>query len=151
MKNLSFIKDIFKGMCIGAGAILPGISSGVLCVIFGIYDKLVDSVLGLFHNFKKNFLFLLPIGIGGIIGVILLGNLLEFFFSKFPMPTKYAFIGLILGSVPLLLHKIHTKRAFHKHYIIYAFVSFGVGLLMVLIENYIETSSLLTFNMNCLP
>ena len=38
-----------KGIAIGAGAILPGISSGVLCVIFGIYEKLLDSIL----NFLK--------------------------------------------------------------------------------------------------
>lgn len=145
---MNFIKGIFKGICIGAGAILPGISSGVLCVIFGIYDKLVDSLLGLFHDFKKNFLFLLPIGIGGITGIILLGNLLEFFFSTYPMPTKYAFIGLILGSTPLLLQKIHTHRSFHKHYIVYAFIAFGIGLLMVLLENYIETSTLFTGNID---
>ncbi len=34
------------GILIGAGAILPGISSGVLCVVFGIYDRLIESVLG---------------------------------------------------------------------------------------------------------
>ncbi len=148
MKSLNFVKDIFKGICIGAGAILPGISSGVLCVIFGIYDKLVESVLGLFHHFKKNFLFLLPLGIGGVIGIVLLGNLLEFFFSTYPMPTKYAFIGLILGSIPLLVQKIHTYRSFHKHYIIYAIIAFGIGLLMVLLENHIETSMFFTENIN---
>lgn len=148
MKSLNFIKDIFKGICIGAGAILPGISSGVLCVIFGIYDKLVDSVLGLFHNFKKNFSFLLPLGIGGIIGIVLLGNLLEFFFRTYPMPTKYAFIGLILGSIPLLIQKIHMNRSFHKHYIIYAIIAFGIGLFMVLLEEYIETSTLFTTSTN---
>lgn len=148
MKSLNFIKDIFKGICIGAGAILPGISSGVLCVIFGIYDKLVDSVLGLFHNFKKNFLFLLPLGIGGIIGIVLLGNLLEFFFRTYPMPTKYAFIGLILGSIPLLIQKIHMNRSFHKHYIIYTIIAFGIGLLMILLEKYIENSMFFTASIN---
>ena len=115
MENLKFIKNIFKGICIGAGAILPGISSGVLCVIFGIYDKLIESILGLFHNFKKNFLFLLPIGIGGIIGIILLGNVLKFFFHAYPMPTKYTFMGLILGSIPLLIKKIHTHQNFREY------------------------------------
>jgi len=61
---MDFINRFLKGTAIGAGAILPGISSGVLCVIFGIYQKLVDSVLGIFKDFKKNFIFLLPIGIG---------------------------------------------------------------------------------------
>ena len=40
------------GIFIGAGAILPGISSGVLCVIFGIYDKLINCILGFFKNIK---------------------------------------------------------------------------------------------------
>lgn len=148
MENLKFIKNIFKGICIGAGAILPGISSGVLCVIFGIYDKLIESILGLFHNFKKNFLFLLPIGIGGIIGIILLGNILEFFLHAYSMPTKYAFMGLILGSIPLLIKKIHTHQNFRIHYLIYTIIAFGIGLLMVLLENYIETTVAFTPNID---
>ena len=51
---MDFLLSTLKGCLIGAGAILPGISSGVICVIFGIYEKLVDSVLGIFKDFKKN-------------------------------------------------------------------------------------------------
>lgn len=57
------IKSILVGVLLGAGAILPGVSSGVLCVILGIYDKLINSLFGLFKNFKKNFLYILPIAI----------------------------------------------------------------------------------------
>ena len=49
------IKNFFIGILIGGGAILPGISSGVLCVIFGIYEKLLDSILNFFKDIKKNF------------------------------------------------------------------------------------------------
>ena len=42
---MNYILNFCIGILIGAGAILPGISSGVLCVIFGIYEKLVNSVL----------------------------------------------------------------------------------------------------------
>ena len=111
---LKFLKSCLQGICIGAGAILPGISSGVLCVIFGIYDKLVESVLGIFHNFKKNFLFLFPIILGSFIGILLFGNILDFLFNHYPMPTKYAFIGLILGSIPLLIKKIHQTNQMHN-------------------------------------
>lgn len=61
---LSFLSQIIKGIFIGAGAILPGISSGVLCVVFGIYEKLLNAVLGFFKNIKENFIFLFPIVIG---------------------------------------------------------------------------------------
>ena len=54
---MEFFLSSLKGVLIGAGAILPGISSGVLCVIFGFYEKLVNSVLGIFKDFKKNFTF----------------------------------------------------------------------------------------------
>ena len=50
---MNFILDCITGFFIGAGAILPGISSGVLCVIFGIYEKLIDSVLNFFKSPKK--------------------------------------------------------------------------------------------------
>ena len=90
------------GIFIGAGAILPGISSGVLCVIFGIYDKLINCVLGFFKDIKENSKFLLPIIIGVAIGVIVFGNLLKTLFNLYPTQTKFAFIGLILGCVPNL-------------------------------------------------
>ena len=64
---MNFIFDCIKGVAIGAGAILPGISSGVLCVIFGIYEKLIDSILNFFKSPKNNFRFLLPIMIGSIV------------------------------------------------------------------------------------
>lgn len=144
--NLSHIlKRSIQGVFIGAGAILPGISSGVLCVIFGIYDKLVDSVLGIFHNFKKNFFYLLPIALGTFIGVLVFGNALNLLFKNFPMPTNYAFIGLILGSIPLLLKRINSERGFRLHYIIYTIISFLIGLLAVILENYIS-SNILTIN-----
>lgn len=138
---MDFFKDVFKGICIGAGAILPGISSGVLCVIFGIYDKLVESILGIFHNFKKNFMYLLPFVLGAFIGVLLFGNILNVLFESFPLPTKYAFIGLILGSIPLLIHNINSKNTFKLHYLLYTAIAFGIGLLTVMLENSISSFS----------
>ena len=100
MIYLNKIFDFFIGILLGGGAILPGVSSGVICVILGMYDKLIDSIFNLFKNFKKNFLYLLPIGLGGIIGVFLFGNILKALFSTFPTQTNFCFIGLILGSIP---------------------------------------------------
>ena len=61
---MNFLINCLKGVAIGAGAILPGISSGVLCVIFGIYEKLLDSILNFFKDIKNNIKFLLPIILG---------------------------------------------------------------------------------------
>lgn len=137
---MRIISDFLKGICIGAGAILPGISSGVLCVIFGIYDKLVESVLGIFHDFKKNFFYLLPIFLGSTVGIILLGNILNLLLNSFTSPTKYAFIGLILGSIPMLIKQINSQNKFKLHYIFYTIIAFALGLLAVILEKYLSSS-----------
>lgn len=131
---MKFLLDFSKGILIGSGAILPGISSGVFCVIFGIYEKLVDSILNLRKDFKKNFLFLLPIVLGGITGVFLVGKILNFLFIHYPMPTSFCFIGLICGSIPVLLKKANEKNGFRLHYMIFLLAAFAVGILSVRFE-----------------
>ena len=131
---MKFLIDYCKGILIGSGAILPGISSGVFCVILGIYEKLIDSVLNLFHDFKKNFIFLLPIGLGGITGVLLVGKLLNFLFNEYPMPTKFCFIGLILGSIPVLFKQANQKNGFRLSHLIFLVIAFFIGFLSVKLE-----------------
>ena len=134
------MKNFFIGILLGSGAILPGISSGVICVILGIYDKLINSVLGLFKDFKKNFSYLFPIAIGGFIGVFLVGNILKLLFNNFPSQTSYCFIGLILGSIPLLVKKINSEHKFKLRYLIFTILAFIIGYLLVFIENKINFS-----------
>lgn len=93
---MDFIFNFIKGIAIGAGAILPGISSGVICVIFGIYEKLLNAVLNFFKNLKENFKLLFPIALGAVIGIVLFGNILKSLFYTYPIQTKFTFIGLII-------------------------------------------------------
>ena len=37
-----FLMKVLQGALIGLGAVLPGISGGVLCVIFGIYKTIME-------------------------------------------------------------------------------------------------------------
>ncbi len=132
---MKFLLDIFKGIAIGAGAILPGISSGVLCVIFGIYEKLVNSVLDLFHDFKKNVTFLLPIIIGVAIGFFLFGNLLNYVYLHYESECKLLFLGFILGNIPALFKEANGKKKFRLSFLFYTLVSFGIGFILFLLEN----------------
>ena len=144
---VNFCTNILKGIFLGAGAILPGISSGVLCVIFGIYEKLVNSVLGIFKDFKTNFKFLLPLCIGGFVGVLLFGNSLNFLFAKFPMQSNFAFMGLILGTTPAWI-KNSNKDGFKVHYLLYALLTF---LLTVILLRYEASFSMATIEYTYSP
>lgn len=137
---MHFISDFLKGIAIGAGAILPGISSGVLCVIFGIYETLLNCVLNFFKNIKYNFKILFPIGLGTFCGILLFGNALKFVFYAYPLQTKFLFIGLILGSIPELIKTACSKHAFKIQYLIYLIFSFGLGLFLVWLENRLSSS-----------
>lgn len=137
---MNFLVNCLKGICIGAGAILPGISSGVLCVIFGIYEKLLDSVLNFFSDIKKNFKFLLPIAIGGFIGIFIFGNILNYVFYKFPLHTKSIFIGLILGSIPALLKEIHHNKKFDFKYLPFFLMALFIGIFSVFLESNLNIS-----------
>lgn len=140
---MAFLYHILIGTLIGAGAILPGISSGVLCVIFGIYDKLIDSILGFFKNIKESFKFLLPICVGVGLGVVLFGNILKTLFLLYDIQIKFAFIGLILGGLPSLIRIANSKKGFRLHYLLYTIISFTISIFLILLEKNINTYPLI--------
>ena len=133
---MNFIKNFCFGIAIGSGAILPGISSGVLCVRFGIYDKLVYSILHFFSDYKKNFSFLFPILLGTGLGAILFGRILKLLFYYFPSATCFCFIGLILGCTPILFKKANEEKGFRLHYLLYLIFTF----LLTFFSLYVEQS-----------
>ena len=137
---MNFVSNIFKGIALGAGAILPGISSGVLCVIFGIYEKLLHSILNFFSDIKKNIKFLLPILIGIFLGVLVFSNFLQYFLYKFPIQTNSIFIGLILSTIPSLIKEINKKHTFKLRYTLFTFFAFLVGLFSVILEKHLSVS-----------
>lgn len=141
-----FIKRTMMGIAIGAGAILPGISSGVLCLIFGIYEKLLDSILNFFKDVKSNSKFLFPLIIGGVIGIIIFSKILNFLFTNFESLTKSIFAGLILGCIPSLIKQADTHKTDNDNFtkilnFVFLFSAIFIGFLMVFFENSSYLSS----------
>lgn len=143
---MKFLSNCLKGVAIGAGAILPGISSGVFCVIFGIYEKLLDSILNFFKDIKNNFKFLFPILIGIGFGIILFGNILNYCLYQFPIQTNSIFIGLILGSVPKLLKEINHKNKFKPFYLIFFLLALLIGIFCIFLERSLEIHTIETIS-----
>ena len=99
------ILQIFQGALIGLGAVLPGISGGVLCVVFGIYKPIMELLSNPFKNFKTHVPRLIPVIIGAAIGFLGIANLLAFFLEKYPDTSVCLFVGLIGGMLPSLFRE----------------------------------------------
>lgn len=89
-----------QGAIIGVGAILPGVSGGVLCVAFGLYEPLMEFLTNPKKSLKKNFWMFVPFFIGWALGFILLAKLVEVFFSFAPDVAIFLFFGLVCGTIP---------------------------------------------------
>ena len=103
---------IIKGMIMGIGNIIPGVSGGTMAVSLGIYDDLIYSITHLVKKTKKSLKFLFPIGIGLALGVIFFSYMIEYLLGNHAFITSFAFIGLILGGLPTLHQEFQT--AFEK-------------------------------------
>ncbi|NMC29096.1 MAG: DUF368 domain-containing protein [Pelolinea sp.] len=93
---------LLKGVLVGIGFIVPGLSGGVLAVVLGIYEPLIKFLGNLKENFVKNLLFFIPIGIGGILGVLAFSAVVDFAFSHYAAQFIWLFIGFISGTFPSL-------------------------------------------------
>ena len=94
---------VINGILVGGGAILPGVSGGVLCVVFGIYQPMMAILSRPFTAIKQYWRLFLPVMIGVVIGFIGFAKVLGDLFDRYETQMLWLFIGLILGTVPMLL------------------------------------------------
>jgi len=106
---------MLKGMFIGSGFIVPGVSGGALAAVLGMYEHIIMFLANITKDFRKNFFFLLPVGIGGVGGVFISAVLLSFFFEFAEVQITWFFIGCIVGTLPTLWLKAGNKGRKSSH------------------------------------
>lgn len=116
-KIKSFILRMCQGALIGLGAVLPGISGGVLSVIFGVYKPVMELLANPRRHFKTHIPKLFPVILGGIIGFLGIANLLAFVMEKYPAPSVCLFVGLIGGMLPSLFREAGQKGVSRGSYV----------------------------------
>lgn len=121
--------NFLKGIIAGIGGVSPGLSGSVLLIICGLYRKVLDAMGSLFKDFKKNLTFLLPIVSGMLIGVLLFSKVIDYFLVSHEMPTRFCFLGLILGTLPLLYQEL-KKEGFSRKYYLVILLAAVLGTLM---------------------
>lgn len=108
MQRNTLMLNLLKGLIIGIGKIIPGVSGSVLAITLGVYNKSVEYINDFKHNKKESIKYLLPLGIGIIISIIIFSRMITILLDKYYQITMLFFIGLIIGGLPEVINK--TKR-----------------------------------------
>lgn len=124
-----------KGMFIGSGFILPGVSGGALAAVFGIYERLISFLANLKKDFKKNLLFFIPVGLGMAAGVFVLAFPIDFLLKSAQVYVMWFFIGCILGTLPALFKQASKKGWKYWHVGLLVVVCAGAYLLFRSLES----------------
>lgn len=112
--QMTFFTDILKGIMIGIANIIPGVSGGTMAVSLGIYDKLIGSVSNLLKDWRSSVRTLLPLLIGCGIGIVGFTYAIEYLLSHHTFVTCMAFVGLILGGLPVLFQALRKELRTQK-------------------------------------
>jgi len=123
-----------KGIVLGISFIIPGVSGGTLAVLMGIYEDLIEAAGNFYKsvkNFKKYFLYLLPIGFGVVFSVAICARIIKFGLEKAPIATMLIFLGLILGGLPKLFKSVSKKAGLKEVLLMLVGVVIVGGMLFV--------------------
>ena len=102
---IRWLRDLLCGVLIGAGAILPGVSGGVLAVVFDIYRPFMEVLTKPRSAIPKYWMWFPPLGIGWCIGFLGFAKGIAAAISISDTVTTWLFIGLIAGTVPALFRE----------------------------------------------
>lgn len=108
---LGWIILLIQGAIVGTGAILPGISGGVLCVAFGIYEPMMALLSHPLKSFKTYYKMFIPILIGWALGFTLLANAVEALFAFSAPIALMLFFGMICGTLPELIKESELSNS----------------------------------------
>lgn len=127
-----WLARLAKGIAVGVGAILPGLSGGVLAVIFRLYDPMIRFLADMRRQFVRNALFFLPVAVGLGIGVLLFSAVVEAAFGRFMAQFVCLFIGFVVGTVPSLYRRAGARGRSRRHLVILAISAVTIFTVMLL-------------------
>lgn len=120
---------VLKGLIIGIGRIIPGVSGSVIAISLGVYEQGIDAISNFFKNPIKNLKFILALGIGIVLSVIYFSKLIAYLLDNYYLFTMTFFIGLIIGGIPSLYKKIN--KSFNIKNILIFIITFSLVMLLV--------------------
>lgn len=100
------LREGMNGFCMALADSVPGVSGGTVAFIMGFYDRFIgsvhDLVFGKWEEKKTALLYLVKLGIGWAVGMLLAVVVLSALFENHIYVVGSLFFGFVLGAVPLI-------------------------------------------------
>lgn len=128
---MKHLRDFIYGIILGIANVIPGVSGGTMAVILNVYDDILYAIS--WKNFKKHIPFLGILGAGVIIGILLFSRAITYLLQHFELPVYYSFIGLIIGSTPMIYKKACNEKVKPRNLIVF-FLSFGFMVVVAMLN-----------------
>lgn len=106
-----------QGSLIGLGAVLPGVSGGVLCVVFGVYRTFMEFLTAPVRSLRRNARTLVPLVLGFVFGFVVISKALGMLLDRYPDPSVCLFVGLIGGMIPSLYREAGAQGRSRASYV----------------------------------
>ena len=136
---MHYILLAVKGLAIGVANVVPGVSGATLAVIFRVYDRLIEAINRLFAEPKKSLQFLIPLGLGMIVGILALGSLLDYFIMRFSLQASAFIAGLMAGSMPFIHGMAASRDGKKPHFYVIAVVA---AIIIIVLSLFVPTPEL---------
>ena len=112
--------NLFRGFLMGICEIIPGVSSGTMALLLGIYEQFLGAIGHIVSkHYKKSIIYLLPLIIGMGTAILTMSSLMDYLLTQHTIPTHWFFIGMVLGVIPMMFSISNYKVEFKSiHYIL---------------------------------
>ncbi len=109
-KILNIILDFLKGIAIGISNVIPGFSGGTMAVILKVYERFISAINNITKHLWLAIKDIWAVFIGMILGVVLASYTIIYALNVFPIQTVMLFVGLIIGSMPMIYDNLKSYK-----------------------------------------
>ncbi len=141
---IKFLINVIKGIIIGIGKVIPGVSGSILANSLGVYEKGLEILSNVKTKFLKNIKFIVSIGLGIMIAMVFGSKAIVFLLNQYYLITIFCFIGMIIGGIKPDLERCLQKFS-KKNLVILLICFFAIILLSVVKFKGNNHSNVLTY------
>lgn len=134
----SFVAAVILGIFIGLAVIIPGVSGSTIAIIFGLYTGMLYAFGNILTDFRRCFAFLLPIGIGVVVGFAGGFLIIQKFFEPYIFRVICLFVGLMIGATPALTAEIKGTKVTPLRVILFCVgvaIPVAIGVVSILLSS----------------